>query len=63
MKFDPVEQTPEYIEAMKTIQPQLNDMALWVSPDGIWAKKKELLKKKGIDWKTPREMNPGVRIN
>jgi hypothetical protein len=25
-----------------------------------WARKKELLAKKGIEWKTPAEMNPNI---
>jgi len=29
----------------------------------IWNKQQKILKEKGIDWKTPIEMNPGVLID
>ena len=28
-----------------------------------WARKKELLKKEGIEWRTPAEMNPTIRFD
>lgn len=62
-KYDPIEDTKEYKEAMKEIQPILDRTfpEIYIGTcHSIWFMKKRLLKKRGIEWKTPAEMNPGV---
>jgi len=71
MKKDDIEQTQEFIDAMKKIQPQLNELNERLETEGIrmgrchryWNGKKELLKKVGIDWKTPDECNPHIHFD
>lgn len=63
LRYDPVEDTAEYCEAMIRINKQLaNEFQLEEieanrSPV-FWLRKKELLKAQGIHWRTPDEMNP-----
>lgn len=63
--YDPVEDTEEYKIAVVEIQEEL-DKRMKDFPQGMgschkyWQLKKELLKKVGIDWKTPQECNPRV---
>lgn len=63
MKRDPIEQTQKFISALERIQPQL-DKEFKTGGMGnchaYWAKKKALLKKEGIKWKTPAECNPYI---
>ena len=65
IKKDPVEETKEYLEAMKSIEPILDKEF----PEGsihmgdchrYWHRKKQLLQKEGIEWKAPSEMNPDI---
>lgn len=69
MLRDPVEQTQEYKEAMKNIDPILDKEFPEDAPPMMgtchryWARKKELLQKFGIEWKTPAEMNPLIRFD
>lgn len=66
MNVDKIEQTQEFIDALKKIQPALDSLSEELSNNGwalgachiYWSKKKELLKNEGIDWKTPAECNP-----
>lgn len=66
MKKDPIENTEEFKDAMEIIQPQLDLLSQKLDSQGLymgschvyWARKKELLKELGIDWKTPQECNP-----
>ncbi len=60
---DPVEKTVEYEEAMKEIDPILDkefpdDEYVMGTCHRYWARKKELLRRFGIEWKSPAEMNP-----
>ena len=65
---DMVETTAAYQEAMKEIQPQLetefapNKHKLGLCHQ-IWARKKQLLAERGIDWKTPAEINPDIQFD
>ena len=63
LKYDPVEDTSEYQEAMIEIQPILDSLPNWVAVEGIWKKKTELLAERGIVWRNPRLMNPDVIID
>lgn len=69
MLKDPVEKTTEYAEAMKIIEPILDKEFPETVPPVMgtchryWARKKEMLKAKGIEWKTPGEMNPDIRFD
>ncbi len=68
MKHDPVENTDEFQEVMKKIQPELDRLneSLDKQDYGLgschifWSRKKDLLKEHGIDWKTPAECNPYI---
>lgn len=68
MKKDPIEDSKEFRKALKKIQPQLEILSQQLNEDGYglgschryWARKKELLKAQGIDWKTPAECNSSI---
>jgi len=68
MMRDPIEDTQEFKEALEKIQHKLDEFDKWLDENHnamgrchiYWARKKELLKGQGIDWKTPAEMNPHV---
>jgi hypothetical protein len=66
VKRDPIEETQEFAEALKKIQPQLDKINAELEEIGMgrchtyWARKKELLKSVGIDWKSPAECNPYI---
>lgn len=65
---DPVEKTKEYQDAMVKIDPILDrefpeDQFVMGTCHRYWARKKELLKTAGIEWKTPAEMNPLTRFD
>ena len=68
MLRDPVENTKEYEEAMKKIDPILekefpeNQFGMGTC-HRYWARKKELLKAAGIEWKSLSEMNPDIRFD
>lgn len=71
MKRDPIEETQEFKNALKEIQPELDKLNRELDEGGMhmgschiyWARKKELLKSHGIDWKTPAECNPYVMFD
>ena len=63
LEYDPVEDTIEYKKAMEKIQKILDkefpkDNYYIGMCHQIWRRKKELLAKEGIIWKSPKEMNP-----
>jgi len=68
MMRDPIEDKQEFKEALEKIQHKLDEFDKWLDENHnatgrcpiYWARKKELLKGQGIDWKTPAEMNPHV---
>ena len=62
IKQDPVENTEEYTEAMKHIQPILDEefKGRIMCSRAYWARKKEMLAKYGIEWKNPGELNPNI---
>jgi hypothetical protein len=68
MEKDPIEDTQEYKDALKKIRPELDLLDKELEERKIvigschiyWARKKDLLKMYGIDWKTPAECNPNV---
>lgn len=65
MLRDSIESTQAYIEAMRHIKPILDDEfpkddVVMGTCHRYWARKKELLKQRGIDWKSPSEMNPDI---
>lgn len=68
MKRDPIEQTPEFQEALKIIQPELDELnkqleeqcKILGSCHQYWSRKKDLLKSVGIDWHSPAECNPHI---
>lgn len=69
LKYDPIEKTEEFKEAMKVIEVLASFRFFFHRRHpGLchskWALKKKMLKKwYNIDWKTPQEMNPDVRFD
>ena len=66
-KTDSVENTEKYRFAMMEINPILENEFKDKFGMGIchsyWHRKKELLAKYGIDWKSPAELNPDIRFD
>lgn len=66
-KTDNIENTEKYKFAMLEITPILEKEFKDKFGMGIchsyWYRKKELLAKYGIDWKSPAELNPDVRFD
>ena len=68
MKRDPIEKTEKFAKVLTKIQPLLDEINTELDERGMgmgrchiyWARKKELLKSQGIDWKTPAECNPHI---
>lgn len=60
IRSDPVEMTKDYEDAMVLIQPELDEVAVFNDVYLLWATKKRLLAKYGVEWKSPAEMNPEV---
>lgn len=67
LKRDPIEQTTEFQEALKIIQPELEELSEQLEKLGrmgschvYWSRKKKLLKSVGIDWRSPAECNPNI---
>lgn len=67
-KYDPVEDTPKYkaieeelhAKILERMGGEMNRGNAYLYP----VLKKEILKNEyGIDWKTPQELNPGIRFN
>ena len=69
MYGDPIENTEEYKEAMKKIQPELDRLIESLEGYGfgrclvIRNKNNSLLIEQGIDWETPAECNPDIRFD
>ena len=68
MLRDPIEKTKEYDEAMKKVQPILDkefpaDKMYFGMCHAVWARKTELLKEQGIEWKSPAVMNPFIMFD
>lgn len=65
IKTDPIENTDEYIAAMKHIGPILEKEfeGMFMCSGPYWAMKKKLLAQHGIDWKSPAELNPNATFD
>ena len=68
MLRDPVEKTKEYEAAMVKINAILDkefpsDKVMMGTCHRYWARKKELLKAEGIEWKSPSEMNTNTKFD
>ena len=67
-KYDPVEDTPEYqaikdeLEA-KILEKMGGEMTRGNAHLYVGFKKEILKKDYGIAWKSPQELNPGIRFN
>lgn len=65
LKFDPVERTPEWEEVIYEVEKKC-DKSLRLVPRrmgfcfGYWMKKRDVLSEYGIEWQSPRSMNPRV---
>ncbi len=68
IKHDPIEDDPKYKNAFDAIDTEVDEILKddpWRGHTGFghvfWNTKKKLLKEKyGIDWRSPREMNPHI---
>ena len=69
MKTDPVEQTPEYLAIEEKLEREIKLRLLSVKRTRgychrYWEVKKKILKKHyGIDWKSPKELNPHIKFD
>ena len=68
MKTDPVEQTPEYLAIEKELEQEIKLLLPVKRTRGhcyrYWEVKKKILKKNyGIDWKSPKELNPRIKFD
>ncbi len=68
LKFDPVERSPEWEDAIyeveKECSEQLKDVPRVMGFCFMyWSTKKAVLAEHGIDWETPSSMNPGVMFD
>lgn len=66
LKFDPIERTEKWEELYETIEAEIDTEIEPDMPRGMgfcycyWSVKSMVLKKYGIEWQSPAEMNPGV---
>lgn len=67
LKYDPVEDTEEYKRAMEHIGAVLEEEFKERCGLGTvriyWNRKKELLRRYGIEWESPGELNPNVTFD
>lgn len=67
LHFDPVERTPEWenhiFEVETEVLQRCGKPGFMGYCFGYWAAKAEVLRKYGISWKSPAEMNPGVMFD
>ena len=71
-RYDPVELTTEYLKVIDSVEEKVYRFLVnegggkldvnKMFPHRYWKEKKKFLKLAGIDWRTPSEMNPGVRF-
>lgn len=68
LKFDPVERTPEWEENIYEVEKELDRQFRGV-PRGMgfchayWPAKRAVLAQRGIEWRTPSQMNPRVMFD
>lgn len=68
LKSDPVQATPEWEEVIYDVEKEV-DEDLKEEPRGMgfcfayWSAKRAALERRGIEWRTPSQMNPGVMFD
>ena len=68
LDFDPIERTPQWEESYYGVEEEC-DRRLGDIPRGMgfcfayWSTRKDILAERGIEWKTPQRMNPGVMFD
>ena len=68
LKCDPVQATPEWEEVIYEVEQEV-DEELKEEPRGMgfcfayWSAKRAALERRGVEWKTPSLMNPGVMFD
>lgn len=68
LKFDPIERTPLWEEINQEVEAE-TDALLGDEPRGMgfcfgyWSAKRGVLAKRGIEWRDPHQMNPGVMFD
>jgi len=71
LKHDSKEDDPKYKDIIRQAEIEANELVDRECPDAslgrchaVWAEQKHILKEKhGIDWKSPKEMNPLARFD
>ena len=69
MKTDPVEQTPEYLAIEEELEQEIRLQLQFVKRTRgycyrYWEVKRKVLKKTyGIDWKSPKQLNPRIKFD
>lgn len=65
--YDPVEDTEAYKKAIKQIEEELDECMKGVNGMGnchiYWSRKKELLAKVRVEWRSARECNPFIMFD
>lgn len=68
LKFDPVERTPEWENTVYDVERECSLRLRWVPRRmgfcfEYWSVKADVLRRRGIDWMCPAQMNPGVMFD
>jgi hypothetical protein len=64
---DPIGNDPTYKaivdEVNRILDKEIYSTKVRIHPYASWSKKKKLLKEKGIDWLSPKDLNPSVMFD
>lgn len=68
LKYDPVQNTPEWEEIIYEVEKELDEKFSGVDRymgfcHEYWSAKRAALAKRGIEWRSPQQMNPRVRFD
>lgn len=68
LKYDPIQNTPEWEEIIYEVEKELDEKFRGVDRymgfcHEYWSAKRAALAKRGIEWRSPQQMNPKVRFD
>ena len=63
IKYDPVEKTKEYLAVIDEVEREIDEAKTTDLPQEYWNLKSYYLSQRGIDWRSPAELNPGVMFD
>ena len=68
LKYDPIQNTPEWEEIIYEVEKELDEKFRGVDRymgfcHEYWSAKRAALAKRGIEWRSPQQMNPRVRFD